>query len=183
MIQYALICRMLSSISRHRNALDIQKTGGLRNVMQRRVLGMKRQRNKSPKPCVSSCSSRSRSGDPRGLLRSQYGHTAWCRWNAGQAGVQSAPYPAAPGRYFGSQITRRTSQKISAPPPGGESMPASRNRSSTSRVEICPAREVSDLDHRERFQCTCGKRSFRTRSLWRYQSSVSRMQAADNETP
>ena len=50
-------------------------------------------------------------------------------------------------------MRRTRSLKISAPPPGSESMPASRRRSSVSRTEILwRARQIGDLHHREGFQ-------------------------------
>src|SRR5882762_1542942 len=52
-----------------------------------------------------------------------------------------------------SQIILRTrGWKISAPPPGSESTPASFNLISVSPVDSFDAREVAHLDHRERFQ-------------------------------
>ena len=51
-------------------------------------------------------------------------------------------------------MMRRTrSLKISAPPPGSESMPASRRRSSVSRIgDLGAPRQVGDLHHGERLQ-------------------------------
>ena len=50
-------------------------------------------------------------------------------------------------------MRRTRSLKISAPPPGSESMPASRSRSSTlADGDLRALREVADLDHGERLQ-------------------------------
>src|ERR1039457_3595994 len=72
-------------------------------------------------------------------------------------------------------MMRRTrSLKISAPPPGIESMPASRSRSSVSRIEMPPRRAryaISTIV--KAFRCTWGKRCLRPRSISQYQSSVS----------
>ena len=70
----------------------------------------------------------------------------WCAWRA----VSSHSLPSI----LWSQMMRRTrSLKISAPPPGMESMPASRSRSSVSRIgDLRAPRQVRDLDHREGLQ-------------------------------
>ena len=72
-------------------------------------------------------------------------------------------------------MRRTRSEKISAPPPGMESMPAVfqpfqrfANRNLWRAARGTPISTIVNA-----FRCTCGKRSFRPRSIWQNQSSVS----------
>ena len=64
------------------------------------------------------------------------------------------------------QITSRTLfAKISAPPPGQESMPASRSSRMVSGIDLPPTRAIQSISTIvNAFRCTAGNRDFKDRS-------------------
>src|ERR1039457_528219 len=95
-------------------------------------------------------------------------------WRPSECAVRAVSIHCSPVILWSQMMRRTRSQKISAPPPGSESMPASRSRTSTSRTDIfarCARYATSTMV--KAFRCTCGNRSFSPRSISQYQSSVS----------